>query len=731
MSTIQLMNISMNSSIASMPVNNIFTEIEQFLGGQTPNAVIRVTQSVQAPSYFLGSGSGAGQEIIYSSTGPSAPAGISAVIENSTLREVGALRAGSITDSFGNIDIGDSTMDAGSYSVDGTQVLNGNTLGSSVVSSSLTSVGTLTSGDISPNFGHIDIGTNNITCGTIIANNLHTDTQTTILRVGNLTVGSISSGFGNIDNRPRTISTSRYYLPYDGTGIDANGSIVFGAGQDAGIWFDGTRLRIQTVDQTSTYGMVFNTSDDDSYSFQMDGNTAFQLVANGSNNYMNVGINRTTPIYPLDVRGDDEECLRLVQGPTGITETTLGQSDLGRPLIQAVSREANNGMVGFHHYVSGQPFGAMFSSGGSQRAIVHCGYRLQTPASSTANMRSDLFQALHTGSSGAFVIDDGAFHFFSSTSGTVGTDVSVSEFLRISNQGNLEVFSAQPNNYSLMRFLPNIVHPQLQIGRQDPNNVSRTGNVLFLSHDSVTAQPLLYLKTADDNNRTKATDLTPHATGRPAIEVLGRWSGGQTPLIHLYTGRNIGVRYRSGGFLGSVSDRHCSMSVGSIPLPDGTLTNSGYGIVSSTRGLTDISPNTATTNLSASVFEIQDYDFAWGYISGASGNTATVISTNLNNLMKLEKEGNLIIGPNSTNDPSSGTSASCNLVLCNGTIGGAVADQTHICSVSSGINETDGTHLSIRTGYSTGIIYSSTDNTVTNTVRITINGTRYNLLART
>lgn len=96
---------------------------------------------------------------------------------------VGTLSAGSITTTFGNINIGSSTISAtgtwtgpsgtwsatgidlavgDAYSINGTSVLNSTTLGSTVVTSSLTTVGALTSGSIATGFGSINIGANTI-----------------------------------------------------------------------------------------------------------------------------------------------------------------------------------------------------------------------------------------------------------------------------------------------------------------------------------------------------------------------------------------------------------------------------------------------------------------------------------------------------------------------------------------------------------------------------------------
>ena len=97
----------------------------------------------------------------------------------SNLTTTGALGSGSITSGFGNIDIGSSTIgatgtitgpsgtwDSGgmdiassdSYAIDGTNVLTATALGTAVASSSLTSVGTLTTLTVD----NINLNTNTI-----------------------------------------------------------------------------------------------------------------------------------------------------------------------------------------------------------------------------------------------------------------------------------------------------------------------------------------------------------------------------------------------------------------------------------------------------------------------------------------------------------------------------------------------------------------------------------------
>lgn len=209
-------------------------------------------------------------------------------VVTSSLTTVGALNSGSITSGFGSIDIGSSalsttgtitgpsgTWDAGgmdlatsdTYAIAGTDVLNATTLGSGVVTSSLTTVGALNSGSITSGFGAIDNGASNITttgqisggtltdgtasltsgawtgvttitvgntglivgsstpfsdaAGTLTLQNIDAidattestietaiDTLSNLTTVGALNSGSITSGFGTIDNGSSTITTT-------------------------------------------------------------------------------------------------------------------------------------------------------------------------------------------------------------------------------------------------------------------------------------------------------------------------------------------------------------------------------------------------------------------------------------------------------------------------------------------------------------------------------------------
>lgn len=96
-------------------------------------------------------------------------------------------------------DTGIDIITGNAYSINATSVLNATTLGSAVVTSSLTTVGVLGSGSIAAGFGAIDNGVSNITSG----------------------------GIWRVD--------------VDGTALGAAGSLGFGAGtDDSGMWWDGS-----------------------------------------------------------------------------------------------------------------------------------------------------------------------------------------------------------------------------------------------------------------------------------------------------------------------------------------------------------------------------------------------------------------------------------------------------------------------------------------------------------
>ena len=68
-----------------------------------------------------------------------------------------------------------------------------------------------------------------------------------VTTTGALGSGTIATGFGAIDNGTSNQTTGgQMILDVDGSGKNAAGALTLGAGADAGIWFDGTDMKIDT-----------------------------------------------------------------------------------------------------------------------------------------------------------------------------------------------------------------------------------------------------------------------------------------------------------------------------------------------------------------------------------------------------------------------------------------------------------------------------------------------------
>ena len=97
--------------------------------------------------------------------------------------------------------------------------------------------------------------------------------------VGALNSGSITSGFGAIDNGTSNITTGGIFrIDVDGSAEAAAGSLTFGAGDDAGIFFNGTNLVIIT-NGAGASGIIFDSEDD---TFEFKGSGTLQATFNTS-----------------------------------------------------------------------------------------------------------------------------------------------------------------------------------------------------------------------------------------------------------------------------------------------------------------------------------------------------------------------------------------------------------------------------------------------------------------
>lgn len=303
MPTLSLTDLVFNSDLETSSVNAIFSEIESFLNGGTASADITITGEMQASqfktaidgtgigdgAYIMGGGDDAGvywdgTDVVLEATSaltnspqylnfkhktsgiPAAGigVGIKATVETSSDNtEVGGLIEFVSTDVTGDsedFDLVIKLMSSGSlasevgrfqsdgkldlvsgsaYQINGVDILSSTSLGTSVISSSLTSVGALDSGSITSGFGGIDNGDSNITTGGILK------------------------------------------IDVDGTAKNAVGSFTLGAGNDAGIFFNGQDLVIITSGAGAN-GVVID-SEDDTVEIKGSGNTQATFSSLGLN----------------------------------------------------------------------------------------------------------------------------------------------------------------------------------------------------------------------------------------------------------------------------------------------------------------------------------------------------------------------------------------------------------------------------------------------------------------
>lgn len=198
--------------------DNVDIGTGNYIGGGIFKIDVDGTAENAAGSLTLGAGNDAGiffdgTDLVIITNG----AGASGIILDSEDDTVEIKGSGTLQATF---DTGGLNLVSGdTYEINGTSVLSATTLGTGVVTSSLTTVGALDSGSITSGFGAIDNGTSNITTGGILK------------------------------------------IDVDGTAENAAGSLTLGAGNDAGIFFDGTNLVIIT-NGAGASGIILDSEDD-------------------------------------------------------------------------------------------------------------------------------------------------------------------------------------------------------------------------------------------------------------------------------------------------------------------------------------------------------------------------------------------------------------------------------------------------------------------------------------
>ena len=181
--------------------------------------------------------------------------------------------------------------------------LTGTTLASNVVTSSLTSVGTLTSLQVSvgtgslSNAGAITVGTQNFNDVNILASFVDTANNYNHITVQNLSNGSAASSNFIAYNNAGTSTTNYALMGINSTGYNSN---AFGLGAlnaaGAGILVTGsTDLAVGTYGTNSIHFQVSATTN-------ASDNLTIQGAAGATQGY--VGVNNSSPAYRLDVTGD-------------------------------------------------------------------------------------------------------------------------------------------------------------------------------------------------------------------------------------------------------------------------------------------------------------------------------------------------------------------------------------------------------------------------------------------
>jgi len=203
-------------------------------------------------------------------------------------------------DTSGNVDI------AGSYKINGTSVLSSNTLGSGVVNSSLTSVGTLTTGTWNADTITTDYGGTGLTSYT----------------AGDLIYYSSGTAFSKL-----AIGSANQVLVSNGSAPTWNTIGSSSITDDSLDWADFTDS--MTLDNTTTIDMDTNSAD-----LNFDSGTLF--IDSSANR---VGIGTTSPGAKLDVAGNI-----LLDRKIYATRTGTGDTD-GRLDIAANTASTDGGML--------------------------------------------------------------------------------------------------------------------------------------------------------------------------------------------------------------------------------------------------------------------------------------------------------------------------------------------------------------------------------------------------
>lgn len=226
------------------------------------------------------------------------------------------------------VEIHDSGVDVQSgfdYQINSTSVLNATTLGSGVVTSSLTTVGALNSGSIASDFGNIDIGDSSIDGGTITAGTAFVGTLSTAAQPNITSLGTLSS---------LTVSgTLTAQSDADGTHVISRAKIGTMSGPDIATFshFDSGTTTGYSLLQTSVGETVLNSATGQNLSLRINNVNAFVIDSSSNVNVStgnltlsggNLGVGIASPIsvahiYENTTEVDANAGLTIEQDGTG------------------------------------------------------------------------------------------------------------------------------------------------------------------------------------------------------------------------------------------------------------------------------------------------------------------------------------------------------------------------------------------------------------------------------
>ena len=270
-----------------------------------------------------------------------------------------------------DIDDGGIDLDTGTaISINGTDVLSATTLGTAVVTSSLTTVGALDSGSITANFGAIDNGTSNITTGGILT------------------------------------------IDVDGTAEAAAGSLTLGAGNDAGIFFDGVDLNVLT-NGLGASGIILDAEDD---TLEIKGSGVLQAT------FDTTGLNLVSgDVYKINAT---EVLSATTLGTAVVTSSLTSVGTIATGTWSATEIAVNKGGTGQTTYTNGQLLIGNTTGNTLAKATLTQGTGM-TITNGTGSITLDVTDnyLLNTGDIGTGVYDFGGATSFEVPNGAGGTTV--------------------------------------------------------------------------------------------------------------------------------------------------------------------------------------------------------------------------------------------------------------------------------------------------------------------